>query len=145
MTWKKGRGKLGPLAPLMGNWQASAASPMGPVRCTREFTTVLGGKYMQLKVAWHFAKGAYEEIALFGVDDGVLTCSSFTSDGKRSTGTLSAAPDIHKDAICFEARMPAGLARQIYWPNEKGGFNWAVESKNKKGWNRFVVHHYSAV
>jgi hypothetical protein len=23
-----------------------------------------------------------------------------------------------------------------------GGFNWVVESKNKKGWCRFVLHHY---
>jgi hypothetical protein len=40
--------------------------------------------------------------------------------------------------------MPAGLARMIYWPNDDGGINWAVESKNKKGWKRFTLHHYDA-
>lgn len=144
MRWKKARGKLGPLAPLIGKWVATADSPMGRVTCTRTFTAVLGGKYIELRCTWQFAKGAYEEIALLGVDDGTLTFWSYTSDGKRSTGVLSSAPDIHTDAICFEAQVPAGVARQIYWPNEQGGFNWAVESKNKRGWNRFVVHHYTA-
>jgi hypothetical protein len=142
MNWKKGRGKLGPLAPLLGSWVATAESPMGKVKCSRTFTAVLGGNYIELACTWHYGKGAYEERALFGAKDGVLTCWSFTSDGKSSIGTLSAAPEVHKDAVCFEAEMPAGLARQIYWPNEGGGFNWAVESKNKKGWKRFVEHHY---
>ncbi|HNO99481.1 MAG TPA: hypothetical protein PKM83_07040, partial [Ferruginibacter sp.] len=65
-----------------------------------------------------------------------------TSDGKHSQGTLSDGSDVHPEAICFEALMPAGIARMVYWPNEEGGFNWAVESKNKKGWNRFTQHHY---
>jgi hypothetical protein len=30
----------------------------------------------------------------------------------------------------------------IYWPNVEGGFNWAVESKTIKGWNRFTLHQY---
>ncbi|MBL0127664.1 MAG: hypothetical protein IPP83_09425 [Flavobacteriales bacterium] len=144
MTWKKGRGKLGPLAPLIGSWVASADSPMGKVKCTRVFKPVLGEKYITLDCTWSFGKGAYEEHAIFGVDDGTLSFWSFTSDGKRSTGVLSSAPDIHTDAICFEAKMPAGIARQIYWPNEAGGFNWAVESRTKKGWNRFALHHYKA-
>lgn len=142
MTWKKGRGKLGPLAPLIGTWEATADSPMGKVKCTRAFKRVLGEKYIALECSWQFGKGAYEERAFFGVEDGILTFWSFTSDGKRSTGVLTSAPDIHKDAICFEAEMPAGLARQLYWPHADGGFNWAVESKNKKGWKRFTLHHY---
>lgn len=143
MAWKKGRGKLGPLAPLIGSWSATADSPMGRVKCVRAFTPVLDGKYIQLKCTWHFAKSAYEELALFGADNGVLTFWSFTSDGKKSIGRLASAPDIHKEAVCFEAQVPAGVARQVYWPHEQGGFNWAVESKSKKGWNRFVVHHYT--
>lgn len=142
MTWKKGRGKLGPLAPLIGTWVATADSPMGKVKCTRLFKPVLGEKYIALECVWHFGKGGYEERAYFGVEDGTLRFWSFTSDGKRSTGVLTSAPDIHKDAICFEAEMPAGLARQLYWPHADGGFNWAVESKNKKGWKRFTLHHY---
>jgi len=30
----------------------------------------------------------------------------------------------------------------IYWPNEDGSFNWAVDAKNKKGWKRFTQHKY---
>jgi hypothetical protein len=26
--------------------------------------------------------------------------------------------------------------------DETQGFHWAVESQTKKGWNRFVDHHY---
>jgi hypothetical protein len=129
---------------LIGSWEASDDSPRGKLHCTREFTSVLGGKYIQLKAVWRFAHSEYEEIALFGVDDGVLTFWSYTSDSKKSTGVLTSAADIHADAICFEARMPAGLARQVYWPDGEGGFHWAVESKNKKGWNRFTAHHYTA-
>jgi hypothetical protein len=38
--------------------------------------------------------------------------------------------------------MPAGRARQLYWPDAEEGFYWAVESQTKKGWNRFTEHHY---
>jgi hypothetical protein len=29
-----------------------------------------------------------------------------------------------------------------YWPDGAGGFHWVVESRTKKGWNRFTEHHY---
>ena len=32
----------------------------------------------------------------------------------------------------FEATMPAGIARQAFWPDENEGFNWVVVSKTKK-------------
>ena len=145
IEWKKGRGKLGPLAPLLGAWKAHADSAMGPVECTRTFTPVLGGKYVQLAARWSFGTSAYEELAIYGADaEGQLRFWSFTSDGKRSEGTLTAAPDVHPQAVCFEAQMPAGLARMVYWPDEAEGFRWAVESKTKKGWNRFSEHHYTA-
>ena len=53
--------------------------------------------------------------------------------------------DVHPQAIGFEAEMPAGLARMVYWPHEEEGFNWVVESKTKQGWNRFTQHHYLKV
>jgi hypothetical protein len=41
--------------------------------------------------------------------------------------------------------MDRGLARQAYWPDAEGmGFHWVVESRTKKGWNRFVDHHDTA-
>ena len=141
-SWKKGPGKLGVLAPLMGTWKAEAMSPMGKIRCTRRFTSALGGKYVQLVARWEFGKGIYEEIALYGVRDGTLSFWSFTSDGKRSEGTIANGSDVHGQAIAFEAEMPAGRARMIYWPDEEGGFRWAVEAKSRKGWRRFTEHHY---
>ncbi len=142
--WKKGRGKLGAMAPLLGSWMAKTDSPMGPLTCTRTFQPILGGSYIELIARWEFTKSAYEERALFGVKDGTLMFWSFTSDGKQSQGTLANGSDVHPEALCFEAQMPAGLARMVYWPDEKGGFYWAVESKTKKGWNRFTAHQYHA-
>ena len=139
--WKKSPGKMGVLAPLIGTWKAEADSPMGKIRCTRTFKTILGGKYVELYARWEFAKGAYEETAIYGVRDGKVSFWSFTSDGKRSEGSIADGSDVHPEAICFEAKMPAGLARMIYWPREDGGVNWAVEAKNKKGWKRFMEHH----
>jgi hypothetical protein len=145
LAWKKGRGKLGPLTPLLGNWKARADTPIGPVNCTRSFTPVLGGKYIHLKAVWEFGKGAYEELAIYGVgENGTVSFWSFTSDGKRSEGSIADVTDIHPEAVGFEAQMPAGLARMAYWPDEAGGFHWAVESKNQKGWRRFTEHHYTA-
>jgi len=143
--WKSGSGKLGILSPLMGAWIAESDSPMGRVKCIRTFRSVLNGKYVELVTRWEFAKDTYEEIALFGVHERKLSFWSFTSDGKQSQGFMSSARDVHPEAICFEARMPAGLARMIYWPDEDRGFHWAVESKTKKGWNRFTEHHYTAM
>lgn len=140
--WKKGRGKLGVLSPLIGSWVAESESPVGKLKCTRILEPVLGGNYIQMTVQWHFQKFMYQEHAIFGIRDGVVSFWSFTSDGKNSQGTIANATDIHSEAICFEAQMPAGLARMVYWPNAECGFNWAVESKTKKGWNRFTFHHY---
>lgn len=145
--WKKGRGKMGPMAPLLGRWKAEADTQMGRVSCIRDYQK-FGDGYVRLEAEWNFqGKGAamktYREICLFGPDkDGALTFWSYTSDGKKSSGKLSDAPDVHPQAVCFEAQMDAGLARQVFWPDEKSGMRWAVESRNKKGWNRFTEHHY---
>ena len=141
--WKKGRGKVGPLDPLIGAWVAKADSPQGPVTVRRVFARAAGTAIVTLTAVWEFGPKRYEEFAVFAPgDDGALTFTSFTSDGKRSNGKLVAAPDLHPEAVAFEAHMPAGLARQAYWPDPEGGFRWAVESRNKAGWKRFVEHHY---
>ena len=145
INFKKGRGKFGIFQPLLGSWEANADSPMGKVKCTRTFEKVLGDNYIQLEAKWHFGQSLYVEHALYGIKDGEIVFWSFTSDGKNSTGKLSDGSDIHQDAICFEAQMPAGTARMIYWPDTEEGFRWAVESKNKKGWNRFTEHHYKII
>ena len=145
--WKKGRGKLGAFAPLRGSWVAEAVSEMGPVRCHRKLEPILGSNYLRLEVRWEFGpKGSnrvYEELAVIGVGgDGQVEFWSFTSDGKRSQGRLADVTDVHPEAIGFEADMPAGRARMAYWPAQDVGFFWAVESKTKKGWKRFVEHLY---
>lgn len=143
MIWKKGRGKLGLFDPLLGSWQTEAKSDMGPVKCQREFKKVLSGKYIELNVNWEFLDRTYDEMAMIGVNkEKEITFWSFTSDGKESEGKLADGTDIHPQAIGFEANMPAGLARMVYWPDDVEGFHWVVESKTKKGWNRFVEHHY---
>ena len=142
MKWKNGRGKLGLLQPLLGNWIAESDTPMGKVKCSRSFTKILGEQYIRLDVKWDFGSKAYVEMAIIGMDEDQVSFWSFTSDGKKSSGRLADGTDIHPESICFEAQMPAGLARMIYWPDEANGFFWAVESKNKKGWNRFTLHHY---
>ncbi len=143
--WKKGRGKLGLFEPLIGSWWAEADSPMGRIGCSRSFKRILRDRYVLLEVTWRMpGDKIYEEHAMFGVgDSGDISFWSFTSDGKRSEGAIADGTDIHPEAIAFEAQMPAGLARMVYWPAEDGGLNWVVESKTKKGWNRFVHHRYS--
>jgi len=79
---------------------------------------------------------------MFGVEEGGIFFRSFTSDGKNSYGKIKDESDAHPEAISFEAEMPGGIARMIYWPDPEEGFRWAVESKTKKGWNRFTEHHY---
>lgn len=141
--WKKGRGYLGPFEPLMGAWSASADSPRGPLKCSRVFEPAADGAFVTLHAVWEFGQGAYRELAIFGRgDDGVLSFWSYTSDGKRSTGRLVEAADLHPEAVAFEAQMPAGLARQAYWPEPDGTVVWIVEAKNKTGWNRFTEHRY---
>ena len=143
MRWKKGRGKLGLFDPLLGIWQAEAKSEMGPFKCKREFKKVLSGKYIQLTTSWEFADYSYDELAIIGVDPDKEVCFwSFTSDGKQSSGKLADVTDLHPEAVGFEAQMPAGIARMAYWPDDEKGFYWVVESKTKKGWHRFVDHHY---
>jgi hypothetical protein len=48
MKWKKGRGKLGIIEPLLGQWRTEDESERGPVICTRKFARVLDGAYIQL-------------------------------------------------------------------------------------------------
>lgn len=140
--WKKGRGKLGVMQPLIGTWVAESDSPMGPMKCTRIFEPILGGNYIQLQATWEFQKGKYVEMAVYGMEENILGFWSFTSDGKKSNGKISEAKDIHPESLCFEAEMPAGTARMVYWPGENGVMKWAVESKSKKGWKRFTEHNY---
>src|SRR5262245_24206167 len=91
--WKRGRGKLGVLMPLIGEWRARAESPMGPLTCTRRLAEILKGSRVQLTAVWEFADGKrYEEVAIIGPNsDGLLAFWSFTSDGKMSQGMLADA------------------------------------------------------
>jgi hypothetical protein len=145
-NWKAGRGTLGALAPLLGAWVAEGDSPAGPYRCERRFERVLGGKWIGLRATWTLPGRTYDEQALFGAGAGRdLRFWSFTSDGKRSEGVLAAVDDLPQPCVAFEADMPAGRARFAYWPGEDGSVQFAVESRTKRGWNRFVEHTYRAL
>jgi len=146
IVWKKGRGKLGAFAPLLGRWRTEADTELGPLVCERTFETLLGGKYVQLRAVWRFdSRDPYEDLTLFGPHaDASLGFWSFTSDGKRSERWLSEATEIHEKALCFEADMPAGRARQIYFPDADGGVRWLAQSRTKKGWNELAAHRLTA-
>jgi hypothetical protein len=143
--WLRGRGLLGRFQPLVGRWQSASVGEgaASAAACTREFTAF--GEFVRLEASWDFGgRGTYRELALFGKGEGgTLAFWSFTNDGKRSTGTLSDGGDVHPDAIAFVAEMPAGTARTIYWPDDSDGFDFAVESRTAKGWNRMVHHRYA--
>lgn len=148
MSWTKGRGALGPLKPLLGDWitaRAGGNPAASTMRCSRSFSP-LGKGWVELDARWEVGGGKeYRERAFFGpAEDGLLGFFSFTSDGKRSVGWLADGLDVHPEAIAFEAQMPAGLARMIYWPLDDGrdGFRFAVENKTKKGWNRFLEQQF---
>jgi len=83
ITWKRGRGELGLLQPLLGDWKTTAKSPMGTVKCTRIFSKVIDGNYIQLIAKWEFTRKAHEEITLFGIENNEMFFRSFTSDGKN--------------------------------------------------------------
>lgn len=146
-AWRQGRGRLGPMTPILGRWRATAETQMGPVTCKRDYAR-FGDGWVKLEAEWTFkankdkAPKIYRETAFFGPDaDGVLAFWSFTNDGKNSQGRLADAPDA-PHALCFEAQMDMGLARQLFWLDETDGFHWAVEAKRKSGWRRFTEHHY---
>lgn len=148
MAWKKGRGLLGPLQPLLGEWRtrtSEGSTPATKMACTRGFTP-FGKGWIRLEARWETGPDrTYVENAFYGPgEDGVLGFFSFTNDGKRSVGRLADGSDVHPDAIAFEAQMEGRLARMVYWPREDGeaGFLFAVESRTKRGWNRFLRQEF---
>lgn len=148
MAWNAGRGVLGPLKPLLGTWvsvQAQGDTPAALMRCSRAFMP-FGNGWIELDARWQIGPTKeYRERAFFGAgEDGALACFSFTSDGKRSVGHLADGSDVATCAVAFEAEMPAGLARMLYWPLDESsaGFHFAVESKTRNGWHRFLEQQF---
>lgn len=144
-VWAPGRGLLGPLKPLIGDWRYAGRTKLGATTCKRRFVPTLGGKFIELRAEWRMPNRVYEEIALFGAGANKrLAFWSFTSDGKQSYGEQTEAADAHPRALSFEAEMPAGRARMLYWPDDEAGFWFAVESRAKRGWNRFLEQHFTS-
>ena len=135
-----------PLTPLLGSWTYSGKSDLGEIKCTRTFTPVLNGHRVRLDAVWSYAdpkRADYVELCYFGLNaDGALGFVSFINDGSRSEGVLASGTDIDESAICFEAQMPHGLARQAYWPNGSGGWHWRVERKVKAGWSQIIAQEF---
>lgn len=138
-----------PLLPLLGAWTYSGDSPLGPLTCQRTFTPILDGNWVQLDAVWTYKdpkRGDYVERCLFGLNaEKSLSFHSFINDGSSSYGIEADGSDISANALCFEAQMPHGLARQTYWPGENGSLNWRVERQVKSGWSELVGHVYEVV
>lgn len=130
--------------PLIGQWICNKGSKdrMKP-ECIRTIQYGVGNAFIIQDVKWNLGDKIYDDHTIIGLDENkVIRFWSFTSDGKSSSGILSDVSDLHDLAIGFEAQMPGGIARQAFWPDEVSGFHWVVESKTKKGWNRFVHQHF---
>jgi hypothetical protein len=132
--WKKGRGKLGILEPLIGTWTAETDSPMGRVRCTRKFASLHGDKWVRLDAVWELGGGKrYVEHAVYGVDtNGSLKFWSFTSDGKRSEGALVEASDIHPEALASRPRCPRAPPEWSTGPSPTAASTGSSNPKRKK-------------
>lgn len=141
--WKAGRGKMGFMMPLMGRWMTTVPNtPMGKVVCSRQYSQILGHKFIRLEANWDIGDGAktYQEIAHYGLSrDKIPSFWSFTSDGGVSTGTLTDVSDMHDGAKGFSAQMPSGLARFGFWPT-KSGMMWAADAQTKTGWSSMIRH-----
>lgn len=113
---------------------------MGRYRVERTFAPDLSGKAVTLRASWDFGAKRYDELCVFAVDPEEKRVGfwSFTSRGERSQGWLVEAPDLPGGAIAFEADMPAGRARQAYFPGEDDGMTYVVEARRKTGWSRFL-------
>ena len=144
MTFKPGRGLLGPMKPLLGRWTHTGEHNGQSISVTRAYEP-FGKGWVKLTAIWTLPGGDYVETAFYGAgEDGTLGFFSFTSDGKRSEGRLADGSDVHPDAIAFVAKFPAGTGRMIAWPRDDGraGFDFAVESQTRKGWNRFLLQRF---
>ena len=139
-----GRGLLGPLKPLMGDWVWSGEHAGQAITVRRTYEP-FGKGWVRLTAVWTMPDRDYVETAFYGAtDDGSLGFFSFTNDGKHSQGKLADGSDIHATAVAFVAKFPAGTGRMIAWPRDDGepGFDFAVESQTKKGWNRFLLQRF---
>jgi hypothetical protein len=144
-VWRAGRGVLGPLRPLLGNWVHEGQTKLGATKCRREFAETLSGKFIELRARWRTTEKSYEEVSFFGLThDKALAFWSFTSDGGQAFGEAASAPDVHERCVCFESEMPAGRARMLYWPHPGGGFWFAVEAQTGARWRRFLEQHFVA-
>ena len=134
------------LEPLLGQWVHMGDSGLGKLTCNRRFNSMLDGHRVRLDAIWSYEdpkRSDYVELCIFGLNkDGILRFNSFVNDGTSSSGLIVKTDDLHGTAICFEAQMPHGLARQAYSPDDRGGWNWKVERKVKSGWSPIIEQAY---
>lgn len=144
MSFTFGRGLLGPMKPLLGRWLHQGEHNGQAVRVERIYEP-WGKGWVRLTATWSLPDRNYVESAFYGaLSDGTLGFYSFTNDGKHSEGRLADGADVHAQAVAFVAKFPAGTGRMIAWPRDDGrpGFDFAVESQTKKGWNRFLLQRF---
>ncbi len=141
--WKPGRGKIGFMAPLIGQWIAiNPDTSMGRGECIRTYEKILDGKFIRLQADWNIGSGTktYCEIAHYGLNaDKRPAIWSFTSDGGQFYGELADVSEMAEGAKGFYADMPSDLARFGFWPS-KNGMIWAAEAQTKQGWKSMIRH-----
>ena len=135
-------------APFLGVWRASPGGPgaASAMPCERELRASADGGFVVMTARWGGMATPYEEVAVIRFDaEGRISLSSFTTGGGQSQGQEGDAAGLEAGALVIEARMPAGMARSVYWSAEPGTFDLAVESEAPGGWNRFMQHRYRRV
>ncbi len=105
----------------------------GKVRCTRTFTRILNGKYVQLLARWEFGAQVHEETAIYGIAGGKLSFWSFTSDGKRSEGTIADGRDVDPEAIAFEGPNACGSRPDDPRAERRGRIQLGRGGRDEKG------------
>src|ERR1700722_18094121 len=68
-AWKKGRGRLGLLDPLLGSWIATGDSHIGQFECVRTFTRALENSCVILDAHWTLLNKNYQEHAIIRPND----------------------------------------------------------------------------
>ena len=143
MPWKLTDGTLNIFTPLMGTWVAQSDSPKGAVLCTRTFTKILNGQFIEVRTDWKFPHNSYQELSLIGLDENrFISFWTYDSDGNRAAGRMIKLKQLHPHAFGFEIEIAHGFSRQIYCPHPQTGFEWTVEIHAGNDWQQLLQHHY---
>ena len=159
-VWKKGRGKLGPLAPLIGSWTAEADSERGPLRCERTYALILGARTLPnpapdtvtvgveaRRYAWVFRHpGGRETQGVLHIPAGRPVDASITATDvihsfwvPRLAGKMDAIPG-HTNVLRIVATRPGTYRGECaeYCGTGHKDHGFTVVAHDAAGWAAFV-------